>query len=65
MELSLDWRLLGGNRALALKATREFQKFMTSVKTRIDELRNTQLMNVLSGQASCIRTLKILSSSLL
>lgn len=54
MELSLNWRLLGGNRALALETTREFQKFTTSVRTMVDELRNTQLMNVLSRQANII-----------
>lgn len=65
MELSLDRGLVGGNRAMALNTTRKFQKFMTSVRTRVDELRNAQLMDVLSGQASCIWTLEILSSSLL
>lgn len=65
MELSLDRGLVGGNRAMALNTTWKFQKFMPSVRTRVDELRNTQLMDVLSGKASCIWTLKILSSSLL
>lgn len=40
MELSLDWKLVGGNRALALKTVREFQKLTMSVGDRVDELRN-------------------------